>query len=235
MPTLKLRQDTVRTLPYIGRGGKGQCVYWDEQLECFGLRIYPSGRRVYVCAYRVLRRKRLASLGRADVLTLEQARKKALTYLGKAANHEDPKAQWDAQRQLKSVAELVSAYVENHAKKKKKDWKGDESALRRRVLPTLATRLAASLVSADIEPIHAEVGTEHPYAANNLLDVVRKMFNWGRVAGWVPKDHTNPAVGIVRFPTRKRKRFITRVEMPRFIRKRSAEAVLISDAKDAAR
>jgi hypothetical protein len=36
----------------------------------------------------------------------------------------------------------------------------------------------------------------YPYAANNLLDLVRKMFNWGKVAGFVPKDHANPAPDI---------------------------------------
>ncbi len=43
------------------------------------------------------------------------------------------------------------------------------------------------------------------------------MFNWGRIAGLVPAGHPNPAVGIVRFPERKRRRFITTVEMPRFL------------------
>ena len=73
MPVLKLRQADVRALPYVGRGAKHQCIYWDKALPCFGLRTYPSGRRVYVCSYRIRRRKRLALLGRADVLTLDQA------------------------------------------------------------------------------------------------------------------------------------------------------------------
>lgn len=217
MPSLRLRQDTVRTLPYIGAGRKQQCVYWDEALECFGLRVHPSGRRVYVCAYRVNRRKRLATLGRADVLTLDQARKKATAYLGKVANLEDPQDERDQQRQLKTVDELCAAFIENHAKKKKKSWRNDKSCLERRVLPKLKSRLAASIVTADIETIHSQVGTAHPYAANRVLEVVRKMFNWGKVAGLVPKDHANPAVGIVRFRERKRKRFITTVEMPRFV------------------
>jgi integrase len=217
MPALKLRQDIVRTIPYRGPGGKHQCVYWDEALECFGLRVYPSGRRMYVCAYRVNRRKRMARLGRADVLTLDQARKKAMTYLGKAASHEDPQDEPDRLRQLKTIDGLCDAYIENHAKKKKKGWKDDQSCLKRRVLSKLKSRLAVSVVAADIEAIHSEVGTQHPYAANRLLEVVRKMFNWGRVAGIVPKDHANPAVGVVRFPERKRKRFITTVEMPRFV------------------
>jgi len=158
MPTLKLRQDTVRSIPYRGPGGKHQCVYWDEALEGFGLRVYPSGRRVYVCSYRVKRRKRLATLGRADVLTLDQARRKAITYLGKVASHEDPQDEVDQQRESKRVDELCVAFIEGHSKKKKKTWKADKSTLDRHLLPKLGSRLAVSITSADIEPIHAEIG-----------------------------------------------------------------------------
>src|SRR5687767_1001989 len=108
MPTIKFRQDTVRSLPYVGRGGKHQCIYWDETLETFGIRVYPSGRRTYVCAYRVNRRKRLAKLGRADALTLDQARKKAMVYLGKVANNEDPQAELDTAKKALTVEELVN-------------------------------------------------------------------------------------------------------------------------------
>jgi integrase len=217
MPTLKLRQDTVRSIPYQGPGGKHQCVYWDAALEAFGLRVYPSGRRVYVCSYRVNRRKRLATLGRADVLTLDQARRKAITYLGKVAGHEDPQDEVDRQLELKRVDELCEAFVEGHSKKKKKTWKADKSTLDRNVLPKLGSRLAQTITSADIEPIHAEIGVAHPYAANRLLETVRKMFNWGKVAGFVPQGLVSPIAGIVRFRERKRKRFITTVEMPRFL------------------
>ncbi len=217
MPSLKLRQDIVRTVPYRGSGGKAQCVYWDEALESFGLRVHPSGRRVYVCAYRINQRKRLATLGRADALSLDQARKKAMTYLAKAANQEDPQSNLDAQRQLKTIDELCEAYIEGHAKKKKKTWKDDQSYLKRYVLSRLSGRLAASLVTADIEAIHSQLGVEHPYGANDVLKVVRKMFNWGKVAGLVPRDHPNLVAGIVRFPERTRKRFVTTVEMPRLL------------------
>ena len=102
MPALKLRQDIVRTIRYAGANGKQQCVYWDEALECFGLRVYPSGRRVYVCSYRVNQRKRLATLGRADVLSLDQARKKAIVYLGKVASNEDPQSERKALQNQKT-------------------------------------------------------------------------------------------------------------------------------------
>jgi len=216
MPTLKLRQDIVKTLSYEGVG-KQQCVYWDSALACFGLRLHPGGRRVYVCSYRVNRRKRLATLGRADVLTLDQARKKAMAYLGKVASHEDPQLEFYALRDQKTVAELCAAFIENHLKPKRVKWKDDASILRRRILPKLASRLANAITCADIEPIHSEVGAKYPYSANDILEIVRKMYNWGKVAGYVSKDLENPTRGIVRFRERKRRRFITTVEMPRFV------------------
>lgn len=80
MPRLILRQDIVRTAPYRGPAGEAQCVYWDEVLKSFGLRVHPSGRWVYVCAHRINPRKRLASLGQADAMSLDQTRKKAMAF-----------------------------------------------------------------------------------------------------------------------------------------------------------
>jgi integrase len=218
MPSLKLRQDTVKTLPYAGTGLKQQCIYWDTALECFGLRVYPSERRAYVCSYRVNGRKRLALLGRADVLSLDHARKKAIAYLGKVAEHQDPQSDALPCREAISVEALSKVYLEEHAKKKKKSWRNDESAFRIYFLPKLKYRLATSIVSADLEAIHSAVGVAHPYRANHLLVIYRKMVNWAKVAGKLPRDYQNPVTGIVRFPERKRKRFVTTVEMPRFLR-----------------
>lgn len=216
MPMLKFRQDSIRTIPYAG-AGRAQCIYWDEGLTGFGLRVFPSGKRTYVCSYRVNKRKRLAKLGRADVLTLDQARKKAKEYLGKVAGDRDPLADKDAKWASGTVKELAEAYILRHAKPKKKTWKTDQSTLRRNLLSKLGTRLATSITSGDIEPIHLRVGVDHSYAANTFLEVVRKMFNWARVATLLPPNYTNPAQGIVFFPVRRRRRFITRAEMPRFL------------------
>jgi hypothetical protein len=59
MPVVKLRQDAIRGLSYLRRHEKHQCIYWDKALPGFGLRVYASGRRGYVCSYRIHRRKRL--------------------------------------------------------------------------------------------------------------------------------------------------------------------------------
>ncbi len=71
------------------------------------------------------------------------------------------------------------------------------------------------LFAGDIEAINASHGTHYPIAANYFVGVVRKMFNWSPVTGKVPRELSNPAVGIVLFAQRKRRRFVTTVEMSR--------------------
>ena len=146
-------------------------------------------------------------------MTLDEARQKAIRHLGQRAPH----------GAHPTVAELCAAFIEDRAQPKHARWRSDQSCLARRLLPTHGARAAASLTSADIAVLHTQVGRQHPYAANTLLGLIRTLYNWGQVAGLLPKDHTNPTRGVVRFPERARKRFITRVEMPHFLRALEAE------------
>ena len=57
----------------------------------------------------------------------------------------------------------------------------------------------------------------------NFVGVVRKMYNWAKAAGYVPYEMPNPGVGIVRFPTKRRRRFVTAAEMPRLLESVEAE------------
>jgi integrase len=214
MPTVRLRQDSIRTLAYVG-SDNAQCIYWDAALPSFGLRVYPHGRRSYVYAYRANGRKRIATIGRADVLTLELARKKGRVSLGDVAGGKDPQESDDALWASGTVRSLCEEYVERHAKPKKRSWKSDESILERRVIPKLGARLVASITSDDVSRLHAEIGAEAPYAANRTLEIIRKMFNLARTWRCVPQNSTNPASGIEDFPEVKRRRYVTKEEMPR--------------------
>ena len=133
------------------------------------------------------------------------------------AGNQDPQVVSDNSRKLLRIEELCNVYIEGHAKKKKKTWKEDQSSLRRHVTSKLRGRLAIAIVTADLEAIHSSIGVEHPFAANNMLSIFCKMVNWAKVAGHLPKEYANPVAGIVKFPERARKRFITTVEMPRFL------------------
>jgi integrase len=216
MATIKLRQDNIRSLAYVGDArGKTQCIYWDLALPGFGLRKFPNDRGSYVCTYRVQKRKRLVDLGRSDAMTLEQARRKARLYFGTAADGKDPKSNIDEMRESATVKMLAEFYIDRHAKPKKRTWKTDEAALNRLLLPRFGSHLAASITRADIAGIHAGYGKSHPYGANRFICVVRKMYNVGRQLGMIPEEMPNPGTEIQRFPEHKRRRYVTPAEMPR--------------------
>ena len=215
MPKVKLRQDTIRSLDYVGAAhGKSQCIYWDLALPGFGLRKFPNGRGSYVCSYRFQMRKRMADLGRADSVTLDQARRKAKAYFAAAADSKDPKSAIDEMRDAITAKELATQYLEQHAKLKKRTWKADESFLDRYFIPRLGSHLASCVTRAEISAMHSEIGKAHPYAANHYIGVIRKMFNFGRRIGLVPDEMRNPGAEIDRFPEFKRRRYVTPAELP---------------------
>jgi integrase len=215
MATIKLRQDNIRSLAYVGDArGKTQCIYWDRGLPGFGLRKFPNDRGSYVCCYRVQKRKRLVDLGRSDSMTLEQARRKARLYFGTAADGKDPKFNIDEMRASATVKKLVALYIERHAKLKKRTWQADEACLNQLFIPKFGSHLASSITRADVASVHADIGKKHPYAANRFVSIVRKMYNVGRQLGMVPEDTRNPGTEIERFPEHKRRRYVTPTEMP---------------------
>jgi integrase len=108
-------------------------------------------------------------------------------------------------------------------RRSKKRWKQDEPCLNRLLLPQFGFRLLTTTATRDIEQIHAAKGTDHSYAVNRFLEVVRKMLNWGRTTGKVPRDLPIPAVGIVPFPQTRRRRFVSIAGMPRLLKVVKAE------------
>jgi integrase len=209
-------------VPYFGEKN-AQCIYWDEEIPCFGLRVYPAGRRAYVVTYRVNHRKRLAKLGRADALPLAEARRKARTFLGQVADGEDPQAADDALRTASTVKSLVETYLRKHAKPKKQSGSDDERYLNNHLVPKLGSRLAVTITSADIAEIHSVYGADHPYAANRFLEIVRKMYHCAPTWGIVPKGFPNPCTGIEEFLEHKRKVYVTGEQMPALARAIEAE------------
>ena len=67
-------------------------VFWDRELPGFGVRVYPSGRKIFVVQSRGPGGSKRITLGRHGELTVEQARKQAVAVIDRIKRGENPVA-----------------------------------------------------------------------------------------------------------------------------------------------
>lgn len=215
MPSAKLTIRTVKAARYEG-DGSSRHVIWDTDLQGFGLRIYPSGRKAFIISYRAQGRKRMMVIGGFGTFTVDQARDRAGKKLRMVRDGKDPMEEDRKAAQGKTFGELKEKYIEEHAKVHKKSWQKDERQLKAEIPKSWDSRLAVSITRGEISTIHAKLGLKHPYGANRLLEVLRKMFNLARIwefPGFDDASKPNPATDITRFPEYQRKRFVEKHEL----------------------
>lgn len=209
----KLTKRAIDATKYEG-DGKSRHVLWDDEVNGFGCRIYPSGRRAFVLSYRVNNRKRMMTLGGYGALTLDQARKRARAELAKVETGEaDPLETRQQAAKGETVAALCTAYMERHGDAKK-SGRDDLRRIERHILPAWRNLKASAIKRADVAALHSRIGKAAPYEANRTLALLSKLFELARRWGYVPDSHNNPARDIDRFKEHKRDRWITPEELP---------------------
>lgn len=188
-------------------------VFWDRELPCFGLRAWPSGKRVFVVQYRAQGRTRKITLGRYGVLTPDEARQRARQVLAEVGGGSDPAERRDAARYAPTVRDLAKRYLSEHAeaKKKPKGVDSDRRLLERFILPSFGTLKAEAVTRADVGRLHHSL-RETPYQANRALALLSKMFNLAERWGLRP-DGSNPCRHVERFKEHKRERFLSTAEL----------------------
>ncbi len=77
---MRLTKRAIDKARHHGRIGPA-CYLWDDEITGLGVRIYPSGRKSFVVAYRASGRQGVHTLGRFGPLTLHEARTEALEKL----------------------------------------------------------------------------------------------------------------------------------------------------------
>jgi len=197
MPHLKL---TDRTVNAIQPPPSGRADYFDadRKLPGFGLRVAASGRKSWVLLYRHGLRPRRLTLGTYPTLGLADARARAREALLAVMQGEDPAAAKRAAREAPTFDEVASAYVERHAKAKKRSWREDQRMLDHDVLPAWRTLKARDITARQVrELLDILVDRHAPIQANRTFALIRKMFNWAGAPdrALVPQFH-NPCRGI---------------------------------------
>ena len=85
---------------------------WDNKLAGFGVRILPTGRKVFVAQVRVGRTQRRVKIGAYGAFTPEQARKRAEEIIRAAADGRDPQREKRERADAITVEQLCAQYLE---------------------------------------------------------------------------------------------------------------------------
>lgn len=211
MPALELRFG-ARALAALPTPA-GRVRYRDTETPCLFLRVYPTGRKSFFVIKRARGRPRWLKLGDFPMMTVEQARRKALEVLGELAEGKDPAAARRKDRAVITFGQLFERYMEDYARPHKRTWKEDERLYNAHLRPW-RTRRVDEIRPADVARLHRRI-TEAgaPTEANRLLALARHVFNWGRRQELIEVE--NPC-RVKANPERSRDRFLDGDELRRF-------------------
>lgn len=206
---------TNRSLEAASPSAKRQ-ILWDTTLAGFGLKVEPSGRKVFILQYRLPgRTTRRFRIGAYGDLTLEQARRIAGQLRADIAQRIDPASQRSAMRTAPTMADLADRYLREHAEVKKKpsSCATDRHIWRAHVLPRLRNLRVSEVTRNDLAQLHFAMRAT-PYQANRTLAVLSKAFALADRWGWCTPG-INPARGIDRFREHRRDRLLRSEELER--------------------
>ncbi len=188
---------------------------FDTEIRGFGVRVWPSGVKVFVFKYERQAKQHWLTLGRFGELTFEQAKKRALKHRLEITDGQNPGAVIRAKREAPSVADLADRFLRDHADLKTKPRTAAE--YRRMVelfiKPKLGRLKVADVLPADAYEFHTSLA-KTPRQANHTLAVLSKMFSLAELWGWRTQN-TNPCFIVERLPERRRDRFLTEKELER--------------------
>ncbi len=214
MATLQYRSISKRTVDKLSVDDK-DVVFWDRELSGFGVRVYPSGSKVYVVQTRFGGKSRRMALGRHGVISADQARRKAAMIIARIKAGEVPDPTPPAPVVEPTVADLVERYLREHVavRCKPRTAEAYRWLVSKFVLPELGGMEVSAVERQHIAALHHR-HRDTPYQANRILEVVRKMFNLAEAWG-LRQDGGNPCRFVQKYKEQKRERFLTEDEFRR--------------------
>ena len=202
---------TKRTVDAIKPGDRERVV-WDDDLKGFGVRVHPSGRKVYIVKTRYQSRIIKMTIGPHDAVSATYARVRAAEIITDARAGKNPKGRRSSAPTMRALGErFLKEYVPNHCKP------STAAEYRRSVEHFINPRIGKLCVPdvqrSNIAALHHDL-RETPYQANRTLGVLSKMFNLAELWELRP-DGTNPCRHVKRFKEDKRERFLSDAEYRR--------------------
>jgi integrase len=188
--------------------------YFDASQRGFLLEVRQSGGKTYYQRYTDEHgRERQYKIGPADVLNLDQARRKGKQVVAEALLGTDPQQRRREMRAIPQLGRFVHERYLPYVRTYKNSWQTDETVLRLHILPKLGglalDEIRTDAISRLINGMRAE-----GYASgtiNRVIVILRYIYNLARK--WrTPGGADNPAAGLSAGPDVQRNRFLSEQE-----------------------
>ena len=231
MPVVDLTARLARASRPTGK----DVILFDRALPGFGLRIHPSGRKVWIVQTRIEGRSRRIVIARHGEMELAEARRRARDMLHRIHTGANPADDIQQEKRTPTLREFAGEYL----RRSDPHWKPSGRAtvriyLKARILPAFGRMPLDRVGPEDVSAWFDAASRDRPGAANRALEILRAMMfraeEWGR-----RERGTNPCLGIRHNPKRSIARFLDTDELARLGRALDARAAEWPEAVNAIR
>jgi len=203
------RKLTKRTVDALSVEG-ADAVFWDRDLKGFGLRVYASGRKVFVVQTRGPNGPKRATLGGYGKLTPAQARKRAAKAIDRIKRGLTPFPA-PAAPEL-TVAGLAERYMKGHvavncAEATQASYR---CMIEAHIVPELGELPIGEVDRSRVAKFHYRRRAT-PQAANAAVKILSRMFSMAETWELLPPGR-NPCRAVRRYREVRRERFLTPAE-----------------------
>ncbi len=180
---------------------------WDSEVPGLGVRVRPSGHRSFVWHGRVQGVPIRATVGPAAIVTVEDARKRALAFrLGTAPRKAEGRSSTPLFRDF-VLHEWLPAYRRRCAPS---SCRSANLVLSRQLIPAFGRFPLDAIRRIGVERWFDDYGRTAPGGANKALDILGQIMNAALAAGHV---ESAPVKGIAKNPRPKLSRFLSAEEI----------------------
>ena len=214
----KLQRTTISRRTVDKLEADRDTVFWDSELQGFGLRIYASGRKAYIVQTRAGGKDgKRVTVGRHGVISPEEARRRAALIVARIKAGEDPVPEPMAVTEAKgpTVGDLAATYLEEvvAVRLKPSSAKAYRYVIGKHILPALGRKPALSLDHAMVSAFHHRLaGT--PSAANRAVEMLFRIYREAEERETIPEG-SNPCRQVSMNRQRRHERFLTDGEFRR--------------------
>ena len=181
-------------------------VFWDSGLKGFGVRVYPSGSKVYVVQSRGPRGTSRVTWAGTGVISADQARRRAASMIARIKAGEEPAPKRSARREARlTVAELAGRYFREHVEVRCKpsSARSTRQVVDKHILPALGKLPHLRARTPPRQQSALPPRATHPRPPTRRSIRCRGMLNRAEAWGLAPPGG-NPCRFVARYRTRKR-------------------------------